>query len=229
MNWEDCWVQKDTHTAAGTGLFARQQIRRGQPVFRACPEARVNMYVLHLVNHSCIPNLFALQGPDLGTGLLDCRFYALRDIAAGEELTRCYDDGVLLEPCVEARRARMADAWGFECLCPRCVGQWLYPCWDCPADWRGVDYALPDDELCAYMNGLVRAFRDQHMKPRALEKTRIMSQRTLFSLQCFRDQVKFTARKLKKRTSSVRYKFKIGGKTLHDYAWSQNYKKMLKN
>ncbi|KAH0614753.1 uncharacterized protein H6S33_000389 [Morchella sextelata] len=228
MNWEDCWVQKDTHTTTGTGLFARQQIRRGQPIFRTCPEAAVNLYVLQLVNHSCIPNMFALQGLDAGTGLLDCRFYALRDIAAGEELTRCYDDRMLLEESVAARRAWLADMWDFECLCPKCVGQWVYPFWDCPQDWK-IDYALPDEVLSEYMNGLVRAFRDEYMKPCVMEKTRIMSQRTLFSLQCFRDQVKFTARKLKKRTLSTRYKFKIGGKTLHDYAWSQNYKKLLKN
>lgn len=61
------------------------------------------------INHSCVPNVACLSdGREIS-------FEALRDIAAGEEITQCYlmlgsesDDGSTKE-------------WGFECDCPRCT------------------------------------------------------------------------------------------------------------
>ncbi|KAJ5538643.1 TPR domain protein [Penicillium frequentans] len=65
------------------------------------------------INHSCIPNLnFAYNGLlEKGT------FHAVRDIAAGEELTVMYIDGVNRP---RTRRQSELLQWGFLCICPAC-------------------------------------------------------------------------------------------------------------
>jgi hypothetical protein len=64
-------------------------------------------------NHSCIPNVdFAYN-----TNLKKETFHAVRDIAAGEELTVMYIDGVCL---THAHRQSKLDNWGFTCMCLAC-------------------------------------------------------------------------------------------------------------
>lgn len=160
MNWTRCWEKRHTHTAAGCGLFARQNIRRGQLILWVCPEAELaivdNLIELYtfVVNHSCIPNMFHVEVKNQRTGLDEIRFYAMRDIQLGEELTRFYADppfsssvlrdmagsgkpGLVVdaqdfynvlarESDVRRRRALIWAIWGFYCLCTKCVGQWSH-------------------------------------------------------------------------------------------------------
>lgn len=218
-DWTDCWERKHTHTAAGYGIFARQDIHRGQPIFRVCPGLEVDLYPIRVVNHSCIPNMFALEGWDPRTGLQEIRFYAIREIEMGEELTRCYDDiGILREDNVGIRRAWMRTLWEFECLCPRCVGEWPGVEWKCPEHWV-VDYNIPDHELTKYLNGLVHMWKDEDecLKLQTRDKARILAQRTVFSLRNFRDDVKSAAEKVKRSTSDSRHRLKLESKILHTY------------
>jgi hypothetical protein len=65
------------------------------------------------INHSCIPNVnFAYNSV-----LEKETFHAIRDIAAGEELTIMYINGTN-----HTRRQQQAelDRWGFRCTCPAC-------------------------------------------------------------------------------------------------------------
>lgn len=160
MNWARCWEKRHTHTAAGRGLFARQNIRRGQLILWVCPEAELaivdNLMELYTfaVNHSCIPNMFHVEVGNQQPGLEEVRFYAIRDISLGEELTRCYADppfssavlremagsgkpGLVVdardfynelahETDVRRRRALIWAIWGFYCLCIKCAGQWSH-------------------------------------------------------------------------------------------------------
>lgn len=41
-DWTEPWIQKHTHSAAGYGLFARQKIRRGQPILREITGVQAN-------------------------------------------------------------------------------------------------------------------------------------------------------------------------------------------
>jgi len=67
-------------------------------------------------NHSCEPNAcFSIQNDGR------MRYYALRDIQAGEEITASYlGEGDLLRPA--GRRNKLLAHWGFRCRCPRCQG-----------------------------------------------------------------------------------------------------------
>lgn len=218
-DWTDCWERKHTHTAAGYGIFARQDIRRGQPIFRVCPELEVDLYPVYAVNHSCIPNMFALEGREPFTGRQELRFYAIREIGVGEELTRCYTDAkILREDDVVMRRLWMRTFWGFECLCYRCLGEWPGVEWRCPEHWV-VDYQVSDHELSKYLNGLVHMWKieDEFMKLRMRDKTRILAQRTVFSLRSFRDDVKAAAQRIKRYASASQYKLKLERKILHAY------------
>lgn len=228
MNWDECWVVKNTHTTAGYGLFARQKIHQGQPIFRVCPQVDIDLFMntIYTVNHSCIPNMFALEGVDPWSKLQEVRFYAIRDIDVGEELTRCYEDKVLLEENVVMRRAWMRTFWGFDCQCVKCIGEWPNKYWHCPSHWI-IDYRQTDRMLAEYLNGLVKSWKAEKSRLQARDKARIAAERTIFSLRSFRDQVKAAAGQVKRHTLDTRYKIKIESKTLHAYIWNWYYKKLL--
>ena len=76
------------------------------------------------INHSCDPNCEAVyEESDTGKKRKD-RIYieALRDIAAGEELT--YNYGIVL---AEPHTARLKKRWACHCGSPRCTGTMLQP------------------------------------------------------------------------------------------------------
>ncbi|KAL8371077.1 hypothetical protein RB595_001097 [Gaeumannomyces hyphopodioides] len=64
------------------------------------------------LNHDCRPNLVFHVSPSLNH-----MTYAVRDIAAGEELTISYLDPFRAR---EVRRARAERNWGFACTCSQC-------------------------------------------------------------------------------------------------------------
>lgn len=153
MEWGKCWGKMHTKTDAGYGLFARQNINRGQPILPvyldhdAWNSRTVEAFMT--INHSCIPNMFQIEDNDPCTEIKRIRLYAYRDIKAGEELTRCYlvpqslnkpapertrralsqtrdlaKKKMRLEDDVVERRAWIWNTWGFYCICLKCVGQW---------------------------------------------------------------------------------------------------------
>ncbi|KAL8304451.1 hypothetical protein RB597_004373 [Gaeumannomyces tritici] len=65
------------------------------------------------LNHDCRPNLVFHVSPSLSHTT-----YAVRDIAAGEELTISYLDPFRAR---EVRRARAERSWGFACACSQCA------------------------------------------------------------------------------------------------------------
>lgn len=65
------------------------------------------------INHSCIPNLNFAYNNVIEKGT----FHAVREIAAGEELTVMYIDGVNRP---RTRRQLELLQWGFLCICPAC-------------------------------------------------------------------------------------------------------------
>ncbi len=72
--------------------------------------------VVACANHSCAPAAASRKGEaDLDGGAV---LVAMRDIAAGEEVTICYIDSD--ESSVRKRRAALAD-YGFACACERCA------------------------------------------------------------------------------------------------------------
>jgi hypothetical protein len=76
--------------------------------------------VLHLLNHSCCPNVVFDSVPADLHAAAGAAFalVALRDIARGDELCHCYassSDGP------QARRRELLDHHGFECRCDRCA------------------------------------------------------------------------------------------------------------
>lgn len=76
------------------------------------------------INHACVPNCEAqLVEHPAGDGRRDwIEIRALRDIAAGEELT--YDYGIRL---AVAHTARMKKLWACHCGAPGCSGTMLKP------------------------------------------------------------------------------------------------------
>jgi hypothetical protein len=66
------------------------------------------------INHSCLPNIHFAYNPRLQQET----FHAVRDIAAGEELTVWYNENVLSTR--RQRQAELAHKWGFVCNCPVC-------------------------------------------------------------------------------------------------------------
>lgn len=217
-DWTDCWERKHTHTAAGYGIFARQDIHCGQPIFRVCPELE-DLYPVDVINHSCVPSTFALESRDPRTGHREIRFYAIREIEMGEELTISYADvQILREDDVGTRSERIYDSLGFECLCLKCIGQWLNFDWECPDHWI-IDYNLSNRDLFTYLKGLIYIWRyeHEHVKLQMRDKARILAQRTVFSLRSFRDDLKSAAEEIKKNTSDSRYKLKRESKILRAY------------
>lgn len=69
--------------------------------------------VASYTNHSCLPN----AEKDAIGDLMILR--ATRKIAAGEEITHCYDG----TSDYENRRKALVDTWGFECGCKLCVAE----------------------------------------------------------------------------------------------------------
>jgi hypothetical protein len=65
------------------------------------------------INHSCIPNAAKDSMGDLMV------FRAVRDIAAGEEITHCYSEAIDLKD----RAANLKTTWGFECDCKLCKAE----------------------------------------------------------------------------------------------------------
>jgi len=87
-------------------------------------DANVDGNVARWINHSCDPNCEAVfEESDEGKKRKD-RIYieAMRDIAAGEELT--YNYGIVLE---EAHTAKLKKLWGCRCGSPKCTGTMLQP------------------------------------------------------------------------------------------------------
>ncbi|CAN6324015.1 unnamed protein product [Urochloa humidicola] len=64
-------------------------------------------------NHDCDPNTHIVWLENV-----DAKLKALRDIEEGEELRICYIDTSM---DVNARQRILADGFGFECHCPRCL------------------------------------------------------------------------------------------------------------
>ena len=118
------WVRVDTSRIAGQGLFAEQDMRQGTKIIRYIGEkitheesdrrlAAGNVYIFGLderfaidgstdkntarfINHSCEPNCHTEQSGNT------IWIVAIRDIAAGEELTYNYEyeiDDEPAEPC----------------------------------------------------------------------------------------------------------------------------------
>lgn len=222
MNWTDwtgCWERKHTHTAAGYGIFARQDIHCGQPIFRVCPELEDDLYPVDVINHSCVPSMFAFESRDPHTGHREIRFYAIREIEMGEELTISYADiQILREDEVDTRSEWIYDSLGFECLCLKCIGQWLDSDWDCPDHWI-IDYNLSNRDLITYLKGLIYIWRyeHEHVKLQVRDKARILAQRTVFSLRSFRDDLKSAAEEIKRNTSGSRHRLKRESKILRAY------------
>lgn len=217
MNWTDCWEKKHTHTAAGYGIFARQDIHRGQPIFCACPELGVNPMLI--TNHSCIPNMFTIGGRDPYMGYQEFWFYAIREIKMGEELTVCYSKDIILrEDSIVERREWIRSIWGFECVCLKCVGEWPGVDWKCPEHWI-INYNMSNRDLARYLNGLVRIWKVENERVRfqKRDKARILAQRTIFSLRSFGDDLKRAAEEIKQNTSDSRYRLKLESKILRSY------------
>ncbi|KAJ3135127.1 SET and MYND domain-containing protein 3 [Geranomyces variabilis] len=75
------------------------------------PIAQGTYPLASLLNHSCDPSCsLTFNGVTL-------MLYAIRDVAAGEELTIAYQDPF---PARETRRVRLEQAYGFHCACARC-------------------------------------------------------------------------------------------------------------
>ena len=81
--------------------------------------------VVALANHSCVPNCQVEatraddgDGDGVGCGSLRVSLVALRDVAAGEELTVAY---VPVARSAEARADELASRYGFRCVCERCA------------------------------------------------------------------------------------------------------------
>lgn len=76
------------------------------------------------INHSCDPNCEAVvEEDDKGRSHRDKVFIeAIRDIAAGEELT--YNYGIVLD---ERHTPRLKKLWGCRCGAPNCTGTMLQP------------------------------------------------------------------------------------------------------
>lgn len=174
--------------------------------------------MLH-TNHSCIPNIFHIEGRNPQMGYPELRFYAIREIKMGEELTICYPpQRVLREYSVVMRRELMHSFWGFECLCLRCVGEWPDVEWKCPEHWI-INYNMSNHDLAKYLRRLVYIWKVENecVEFQTREKVRILAQRTVFSLRSFRDDVKSAAEKIKRNTSDSRYKLKLESKILCSY------------
>jgi len=65
-------------------------------------------------NHSCEPNVAKRR---VGSSW---EFWSARDIEPGEECCITYLGGDERDLTVAERRARLQEAWGFECMCERC-------------------------------------------------------------------------------------------------------------
>jgi hypothetical protein len=70
--------------------------------------------VVAMVNHSCLPNCQVLVVEGW------CRLVALRELAAGEELSYSY---VSMQGSARDRRRAIENTWQFTCRCERCVGR----------------------------------------------------------------------------------------------------------
>jgi SET domain-containing protein len=87
-------------------------------------DANVEGNVARWINHSCNPNCEAVyEESDSGKKRKD-RIYieAMRDIAAGEELS--YNYGITL---VDAHTAKQKAIWACRCGAPKCTGTMLQP------------------------------------------------------------------------------------------------------
>ncbi len=72
--------------------------------------------VFSRLNHSCTPCAHFEFDPETQTQSV----FALRSIAAGEEVTVAYKDREMLMPRL-VRRLRLFSTFGFECACSTCV------------------------------------------------------------------------------------------------------------
>jgi len=97
-----------SRNAFGPGeIFASKQQQDGR-------KASTGLWVRSAyINHSCIPNAAKDSVGDLMV------FRAVRDIAAGEEITHCYSEAIDLKD----RAANLKTTWGFECDCKLCKAE----------------------------------------------------------------------------------------------------------
>jgi tetratricopeptide (TPR) repeat protein len=97
-----------SRNAFGPGeIFASKQQQDGR-------KASTGLWVRSAyINHSCIPNAAKDSVGDLMI------FRAVRNIAAGEEITHCYSEAIDLKD----RAANLKTTWGFECDCKLCKAE----------------------------------------------------------------------------------------------------------
>ena len=154
--YSHCLGMIDANAACACAVSASllHAARAGSPQPGTSPTSReagtaegVGIYALFsFANHACAPSTLNAKGPDDGDACLDNRLLlrAVRDIAAGEEVTFDYLDdayergqgvGVGVGVGVgggggvpsrapssdEERRARLREHFGFECKCDLCV------------------------------------------------------------------------------------------------------------
>lgn len=73
-----------------------------------------------MLNHSCEPNVGSVGGEWGGSGAM----VTLREVSAGEELTRCYLPGCDVSTLSwRQRQAMLKQAYGFDCRCDSCARQ----------------------------------------------------------------------------------------------------------
>ncbi|GAA5819998.1 hypothetical protein JCM3770_006820 [Rhodotorula araucariae] len=95
---------------AAQGIFATNAVQ-------TAGETGGLFLLLSRLNSSCRPTL---SRPSWDPSTASTRLYAMRDIAAGEELTWTYLNVTYEFEAVEARRDEMRRVFDFECACPAC-------------------------------------------------------------------------------------------------------------
>src|SRR5699024_1486594 len=94
-----------------------------------------NSNIARWINHSCEPNCEAVvEEDDKGRPHKDKVFIeAIRDIAAGDELT--YNYGIVLD---ERHTPKLKKLWGCRCGAPNCTGTMLQPKRSAGVAWSGA-------------------------------------------------------------------------------------------
>ena len=120
---------------------------------------------LSMINHSCQPNALYTSSWDSTLKTPKASIHALRDIAAGDEITFSY---VLSSQSRSGRSSEISASWGFKCLCIRCEtfgdDTQLLRCDRCNggsvpvgSDSRGCSTCLSSFPICGVKDGLSAA------------------------------------------------------------------------
>lgn len=195
MDWNTLWETKNTYTEAGLGLFARQDIYRGQPIFREHPWIKVNPDTLPAVSHTSIPNMFKGSSRNHVTGLSETTYYAIRDIKMGEELTGCYVNTVLEDLTLQGDDP-LHDFCDFHFQGLRPISS------SCPEDLQRPGLGAINDaseDLPIYLNGLIEAWKGTDIRVTKAGKTRVLTQRTIYSLEGILETMKVVIKKINLR------------------------------